>query len=277
MNNSINVNSVIGFTNSNELYLDSRDVSEMMDIKHFNLMQKIVGISTNLDELNFQVVNYWTESSYKDKKNETRKCYLITRKGCEFLANKTTGIKGDMFTALYINKFHEMENELNQPKLPTDFKSALIRLLEEVEHNERLELENKELTSTIEIQKPNVEFATKIQDDNEELYDMGSVCRILKLKIGRNALFLYLRTEKVLMSSVTNKNIPYQSYMDRGYFKVTLDIVNGNPFKVTKMTGKGLRWLNDKMNLGIDIDKELELENEVTDNLIDELEKEVMW
>ncbi len=151
------------------------------------------------------------------------------------------------------------------------------------EEKQKLALENKELNNTIEvqnetieIQKPNVEFATKIQDDNEELYDFVTTCRILKLKNGRNKLFTYLRDEKVLMSSDANKNIPYQSYMDRGYFKVTLDMVNGKPFSVTKFTGKGLRWLNDKMNLGIDIDKELELENEVIIDPIEELENEVM-
>lgn len=43
------------------------------------------------------------------------KCYLITKKGCEFLAHKMTGKKGALFTATYINRFHEMEQQLYQP------------------------------------------------------------------------------------------------------------------------------------------------------------------
>jgi hypothetical protein len=39
-------------------------------------------------------------------------CYLVTKKGCEFIAHKLTGQKGTEFTAWYINRFHEMEDEL---------------------------------------------------------------------------------------------------------------------------------------------------------------------
>ena len=33
----------------------------------------------------------------------------ITKKGCEFIAHKLTGTKGTIFTARYINRFHEMQ------------------------------------------------------------------------------------------------------------------------------------------------------------------------
>ncbi len=81
MNNSINVNSVIGFTSSNELYLDSRDVAEMMDVQHSELLKKMVKISTDLAKVNFHLGDYWVESTYKDKNNQDRKCYLLTKSG----------------------------------------------------------------------------------------------------------------------------------------------------------------------------------------------------
>ena len=40
--------------------------------------------------------------------------FLVTKKGCEFIAHKMTGQKGTEFTARYINRFHEME----EGKLP---------------------------------------------------------------------------------------------------------------------------------------------------------------
>ena len=43
-----------------------------------------------------------------------RKEYQVTKKGCEFLAHKTTGEKGDLFTIRYMNKFEEMEKVLQQ-------------------------------------------------------------------------------------------------------------------------------------------------------------------
>lgn len=51
-----------------------------------------------------------------NRKGETRPCYHITRKGCDLIANKLTGTKGTIFTARYINRFHEMESILSEPK-----------------------------------------------------------------------------------------------------------------------------------------------------------------
>lgn len=38
--------------------------------------------------------------------------YYLTRKGCDMIANKMTGEKGTLFTAAYVTRFHEMEDEL---------------------------------------------------------------------------------------------------------------------------------------------------------------------
>ena len=46
---------------------------------------------------------------------------------------------------------------------------------------------------------------------------MGHVAKVLGIRgIGRNKLFSILREKKVL----DRNNIPYQSYVDRGYFRV---------------------------------------------------------
>ena len=58
--------------------------------------------------------DFFTEVTYKDANNQERPCFQITKKGCEFIAHKLTGQKGTEFTARYINRFHEMEDE----KLP---------------------------------------------------------------------------------------------------------------------------------------------------------------
>lgn len=60
----------------------------------------------NLDE-------FWKESTYIDQRNREKTCYNITKKGCEFIAHKCTGKKGVVFTARYINKFHELEEKAN--------------------------------------------------------------------------------------------------------------------------------------------------------------------
>ena len=57
---------------------------------------------------------FFIEATYKDASGKTNKCYYCTRKGCEFLAHKFQGEKGILFTARYINRFHDMEQALQQ-------------------------------------------------------------------------------------------------------------------------------------------------------------------
>lgn len=56
---------------------------------------------------------FWKESTYINQQNREMPCYNITKKGCEFIAHKCTGKKGVVFTARYINKFHELEEKAN--------------------------------------------------------------------------------------------------------------------------------------------------------------------
>lgn len=128
--------------------LTSMEVAEMVEKTHDNLIKSIrryskyidesnasldavkndaVSEEDNLKQLKNEVVKaetidlqeFWTESQYKDGKGQTRPCYNITKKGCEFIAHKCTGRKGTVFTARYINRFHEMENEITGKRLET--------------------------------------------------------------------------------------------------------------------------------------------------------------
>ena len=129
--------------------ISSREVAEMMEREHGKVIRMLegdkshVGIIPTLNEAQLGVVNYFIESTYKDAKGETRKCYECTKMGCEILANKLTGKKGILFTAKYVSKFNEMEQYIKEqePKMPTTYKEALQHLLLQVEENERLQLE----------------------------------------------------------------------------------------------------------------------------------------
>lgn len=94
-------------------------------------------------------MNIFVESTYKDRSGKDNKCYLCTRLGCDFLANKFTGEKGILFTAKYVKRFNEMEQQIKQKntyKLPQTYKEALLQLVEQVEQNEKLQLENENLS-----------------------------------------------------------------------------------------------------------------------------------
>lgn len=83
-----------------------------MEKEHKNLIRDIKRYSKELGELNFEPSDFFVGCTYQNSQNKTMPCYLVTRKGCEFIAHKLTGIKGTKFTATYINRFHEMEGML---------------------------------------------------------------------------------------------------------------------------------------------------------------------
>lgn len=99
-----------------ERTLDSREVAKMVEKTHANLLKDIRGYINQLAEVNFHSGDFFTENTYLDANSQPRPCYLITKKGCEFIAHKLTGIKGTIFTARYINRFHEMEDMLTSDK-----------------------------------------------------------------------------------------------------------------------------------------------------------------
>ena len=76
---------------------------------------KHIGIIPILSENGLCVEDYFIKSTYKVKgNNKSYKCYLITKKGADFLGNKMTGAKGILFTAEYVTRFSEMEQSLRQ-------------------------------------------------------------------------------------------------------------------------------------------------------------------
>lgn len=137
---------------NNKNTITTLEVAEMMQMRHQKIIEKLEGskdgktkgIIPILTEHDFVLSDYFTKSTYKDTTGRENKCYLVTKLGCDFLANKFTGEKGILFTAKYVKRFDEMEQEIKNPyNLPTTYKEALVQLLEKVEENEKLIEENK--------------------------------------------------------------------------------------------------------------------------------------
>lgn len=92
--------------------IDSREVAEMVDMRHDNLLKKVSNYEKILLNSKLSSVDFFIPSEYQDKTGRTLKCYLLTKKGCEMVANKLTGEKGVIFTAKYVNRFEEMEKHI---------------------------------------------------------------------------------------------------------------------------------------------------------------------
>lgn len=94
--------------------LDSREVAEMVEKNHKDLLRDIRGyieIMQEADEISQRKIapsDFFIESTFENR-GKQYPCFLVTKKGCEFIANKLTGEKGTKFTALYVTRFNIME------------------------------------------------------------------------------------------------------------------------------------------------------------------------
>ena len=104
----------------------------------------------------------------------------------------------------------------------------------------RIQDANKE----IEKLKPAAEFAYQICSSKDAI-DIGNCAKVLNRNIGRNNLFEFLRNRKVLQQD----NIPYQKYIDSGYFRVieTKYTISSGETKISLKTlvlQKGVAYIN---------------------------------
>lgn len=258
----------------------STEVAEMMEMEHWKLLRKIDGINKDFNDNKIVVVEYWIESSYTDRKGEERRCYEITKKGCEFLAHKTTGTKGNLFTARYMDKFEEMEGIIRSYASQLSEKEKLQLSILNGNDTERMNsLKRYEILLEEEISAPLLEtidnqdvvIDTIIPDD--KLYAVGDVGRILRgytKEMGYQKIFDYLRNNKILISDkgTQKHNSPYYNYTD--YFMMKPNKKrNDEDYYKPYFTGKGLKWFLKRLaREGILAKEDIEkVENDIVNNV----------
>lgn len=106
-----------------------------------------------------------------------------------------------------------------------------------------------QLNDRIRHDEPLVEFANQVAE-SENFIDMNAMAKLAfaaDIRIGRNCLFRWLRNKGILMSD----NIPYQKYIDGGYFVVKETVVDVGMFtkthQQTLMTGKGQLYIIERL------------------------------
>lgn len=153
--------------------------------------------------------------------------YIITEDGFTFLAMGFTGKEAAKFKEDYINEFRRMRNELvNNYQLPQTFAEALQLAADQAKQ--------------IEIMQPKAEsFDTFI--DSKSLQGFKEVANLLGM--GRNKLMAELRALKIL----TSRNIPYQRFLDAGYFEVKESTQNGFNIPTTYTTPKGIDYIRKRI------------------------------
>lgn len=160
--------------------ISSLEVAEMVEKKHKNLLADVRGYVTELTELKIQPSDFFRENTYKDSTGRTLPCYDITKKGCEFIAHKLTGIKGTKFTALYINRFHEMEEQL-KPKSSAEM--ILMYAQQFYEQEQRLQSVEHNIK----------QLEAKITTHDENYYTIAGYSSLRGIKVDVNRANMYGR------------------------------------------------------------------------------------
>ncbi|HCQ6134651.1 phage antirepressor KilAC domain-containing protein [Clostridioides difficile] len=249
---------------NNQFLVESRDVAELIEKKHDNLLRDIRGYKRIIeDSSNLKSQDFFIESTYVNAQNKTQPCYLLTKKGCDMVANKMTGEKGIIFTAVYVAKFEEMEQVLKneqQPKLPTTYKEALQHLIEQVEVNEKLQLEGKMKDQVIKELKPKADYTDMILK-NKGLVTITQIAKDYGMSGKEMNKILH---ERGIQYKQSGQWLLYKQYQGKGYtHSETIDITRSDGMTdvkmTTKWTQKGRLFLYDLLkvnNILPDIEKE---------------------
>lgn len=226
-------------TNDDILRICSRDVANMLNITHGDLLRKIRKINESLTKAKIRPLIYWVESTYKDSKGETRPNYLVSKEGCEMLAHKSTGDKGIVFTHRYMQKFKEMETQLNAPQLPQSYKEALLCLVKEIEEKEKLQ-------ETIEVQKPKVEYFDKLVDRQVNLNIRDTA---KELGVKQSVFVQFLLDKKFLYRDRYFRLLPYSTFTTthRKYFVMREFATDVNDGVQTLITPQGRQYFLQRL------------------------------
>ena len=165
--------------------------------------------------------------------------YLLTITTAKEIAMVENNIAGQRIRQ-YLIRVEELwrsqSTEVAVVKTPLEKALVIKQALEyQQEMIEQLQAENAEL-------KPKAAFSD-LAIQSENVMSMNHAAKVLKLGFGDRTLFKSLREKGILMAD----NVPYQEYINRGYF-----VVDENPIliganiqikRVTKVTQKGMMWL----------------------------------
>lgn len=229
---------------------DSLTIAESFGKEHKNVLRDIRNLecSEEFSRLNFEHTPYIATNGQSYEK------YLITQDGFSFLVMGYTGKEAARFKEMYINEFNRMKSELTMNQLQTQFNlprnmiEATEFFLLEMKKNAQLESEKQILTIENTEQKQKL----KEQEAPVAIYNLAisanntlSMAEVAKsFNTGRTRLYRILREEKLVMP---NSTLPYQRFIDAGYFKVVErprasgDTIQNDP--ATRITAKGFDYI----------------------------------
>lgn len=190
-----------------ELLVSSLVIAENVSYEHRAVIQLINSYKIDFEELgalHLKCIGTNGTNTYKTwyDLNENQVTFLL-----QLMKNNEYTVK---FKLTLTKAFSIMKSKLQENTflIPKTFSEALLLASKQAE---QIEKQNQLLLE----QKPKVDFFEAVTGSKDTI-DIGTVAKVLNKKIGRNKLFEILRDKNILMAS----NMPYQKFIDCGYFRV---------------------------------------------------------
>lgn len=129
--------------------IPSTEVAEMVGRDHNEVLKDLRRIIAQLGEGNLPQ-SYFIESTYTNSQNKQQPCFLLTKKGCELYGTRMTGEKGTHFAVKYIERFNEMEKQIEKQLSQDPITLALESVLNTRKQLQSIQMEVVEVKETVQ-------------------------------------------------------------------------------------------------------------------------------
>ena len=228
-----------------DLLVDSRTIAERLDNQHEN----VIGlIQTHLAHFeSFGVLRFETgKPSEGSLGGRPPKYALLNEDQCYFLLSLSRNNQTVVALKAGLVRAFRQAREAAYPALNMTDPLVLAQQFVQAETQRRvLSAENVELRQVLVVAAPKVEsFDAYI--GTEGLHNCNTAAKLVGW--GRNKMFEELRRRKILMSGGDSQNVPYQRFIDEGYFKVKVQSWRSPAGEgvdtTTFVTSRGIEYLH---------------------------------
>lgn len=250
----------INLQNKNgQVVVSSRDVAEKFEKRHDHVLRDIDVLISDSPKLGNEM---FIETSYKNERGKTYRCFDMNRDGFSLLAMGFTGKRALEWKLKYIEAFNKMEETLKSSDLISEEEKLKLKLFSKdpmevaMAHNKLVELATAPLIAENEELRPKAEFHDVVHASVNSI-SVGNFSAVLQKnvlfkKFGRNKLLQWLRDNDYLCVCGDLKNKPTQKALSGGYMdydEYVTDNGYGKPITTYKplVTGKGQIYFTEKL------------------------------
>lgn len=213
-----------------EVTMSSREIAELTQSRHDNVKRSMERMSSN------GIISFTPMEEPTIGGGKPTTVYHVNKRNSYIVVAQLS----PEFTAALVDRWQELENA-NPFRIPQSLPEALQLAAD-------LAKQNEQVSRQLAIAAPKAEFADQIALAKRGVL-LGQFAKSIGL--GPVTLFRIMRELKILIPQGQNYNIPYQEFIDRGYFTIKQGTFEtGEETRISHtplITGKGEIWLQKKL------------------------------